>query len=59
MPSVFPPDIYERFGATLAQTEWASREHLDQYRNTLLKRLVAFAHAQAPPRAAMVSISHD
>ena len=43
-----PPNIYQKFAATLSRTEWLSRADLDSYRNHLLTRLVTFASAQSP-----------
>jgi phenylacetate-CoA ligase len=40
--------VYERFAALLARTEWAMREELDAYRNALLEKLVSFAYAHSP-----------
>jgi hypothetical protein len=45
---VYPPDTYQKFAATLEQTQWLSRADLDRYQQNLLTRLVEFAYAHSP-----------
>lgn len=44
---VYPPDIYQKFAATLEQTQWLSRAELDVTQQNLLTRLLEFSYAHS------------